>query len=82
MIEMGGEVITPVTHLRAEDIRDLSAAQLAEKLAFCEAQQLTQMSDDRDGLWEAIQQSGAFFGRLWSQIGEGMDAPLRCFDLK
>lgn len=58
MIEMGGEVITPVTHLRAEDIRDLSAAQLAEKLAFCEGQQLTQMSDDRDGLWEAIQQSG------------------------
>ena len=29
-----------------------------------------------NGTGEAIQQSGAFFGRLWSQIGEGMDAPL------
>ena len=48
----------PVTRLRNEDIRDLSPAQLAESLAHFESMRLTQMSDDRDALWDAIQQSG------------------------
>ena len=48
----------PVTRLKNEDIRDLSPAQLAESLAHFEGMRLTQMSDDRDALWDAIQQSG------------------------
>lgn len=52
----------PVTQLKQQDIRDLSPAQLAECLAHFEGLRLTQMSDDRDGLWEAIQQSGENLG--------------------
>ena len=52
----------PVTQLRNEDIRDLSPTQLAERLAQFENMRLVQMADDRDALWESIQQSGENLG--------------------
>ena len=52
----------PVTRLKDEDVRDLSAGELAERLSDFEGMRLTQMSDDRDALWNAIQQSGENIG--------------------
>lgn len=52
----------PVTQLKQQDIKDLSPSQLADCLAHFEGMRLTQMSDDRDGLWEEIQQSGENLG--------------------
>ena len=52
----------PVTRLKDEDVRDLSASELAERLSDFEGMRLTQMSDDRDALWDAIQQSGENIG--------------------
>lgn len=52
----------PVTRLKDEDVRDLTARELAERLSDFEGMRLTQMSDDRDALWDAIQQSGENIG--------------------
>ena len=52
----------PVTRLKDEDVRDLAASELAERLSDFEGMRLTQMSDDRDALWDAIQQSGENIG--------------------
>ena len=52
----------PVTRLKDEDVRDLTASELAERLSDFEGMRLTQMSDDRDALWDAIQQSGENIG--------------------
>ena len=55
-------VVIPVTRLKDEDVRDLTAGELAERLSDFEGMRLTQMSDDRDALWDAIQQSGENIG--------------------
>lgn len=47
----------PVTPLRASDVRDLSPEQLAQLLAVSEDMRLVQMSDDRDALWEFMQET-------------------------
>lgn len=52
----------PVTRLKDEDVRDLTASEMAERLSDFEGMRLTQMSDDRDALWDAIQQSGENIG--------------------
>ena len=52
----------PVTRLKDEDVRDLTAGELAERLSDFEGMRLTQMSDDREALWNAIQQSGENIG--------------------
>lgn len=52
----------PVTRLNDRDVRDLSAGELAERLSAFEDMRLTQMSDEREDLWKAIQQSGENIG--------------------
>ena len=52
----------PVTRIDPRDVRDLSPEQLAEALGSFEDRRLTQMSDDREALWEFMQETPANIG--------------------